>query len=188
MNHTAVLAKEFGLSDSQAGRVAALIEEGNTIPFIARYRKEATGGLDDQVLRMFGERLAYLRGLDKRREAIERSMEEQGVLTDALGGLPQGCTCVFLALAYAGALGLRKAFGEGSPARGVALTGLAAAAQQVWMRMWVAGTGVPVFSLEMLRLAAVAAGAGLAAGAVAFAAVGALERFVGIGGGVKFSK
>ena len=111
-----------------------------------------------------------------------------GVLTDALGGLPQGCTCVFLALAYAGALGLRKAFGEGSPARGVALTGLAAAAQQVWMRMWVAGTGVPVFSLEMLRLAAVAAGAGLAAGAVAFAAVGALERFVGIGGGVKFSK
>lgn len=84
MNHTAVLAKEFGLSDSQAGRVAALIEEGNTIPFIARYRKEATGGLDDQVLRMFGERLAYLRGLDKRREAIERSMEEQGVLTDAL--------------------------------------------------------------------------------------------------------
>ncbi len=84
MNITTILAKEFGLRIAQVEAVIALIDEGNTIPFIARYRKEATGSLDDQVLRELSERLAALRALDKRREAIEKSMAEQGVLTDEL--------------------------------------------------------------------------------------------------------
>ncbi len=84
MNITAILAKEFSLRVTQVESVIALIDEGNTIPFIARYRKEATGSLDDQVLRELNERLLYLRGLDKRREAIEKSMEEQGVFTEEL--------------------------------------------------------------------------------------------------------
>ncbi len=78
------LAQEFHVTLKQIENVVALIDEGNTIPFIARYRKEATGSLDDQVLREIGERLEYLRGLDKRREAIQKSMEETGVLTEEL--------------------------------------------------------------------------------------------------------
>ena len=78
------LANEFSLRVSQVESVVKLIDEGNTIPFIARYRKEATGSLDDQVLREVNERLSYLRGLAKRREAIEQSLQEQGVWTDAL--------------------------------------------------------------------------------------------------------
>ena len=62
----------------------ALIDEGNTIPFIARYRKEATGSLDDQVLRTLNERLEYLRNLDKRREEITSSIGEQEKLTPEL--------------------------------------------------------------------------------------------------------
>ena len=62
----------------------ALIDEGNTIPFIARYRKEATGSLDDQVLRTLNERLEYLRNLDKRREEITSSIREQEKLTPEL--------------------------------------------------------------------------------------------------------
>ena len=84
MNVIEILAKQFGLRVAQVERVVGLLDEGNTIPFIARYRKEATGGLDDQLLRELGERLTYLRGLDKRREAIERSLEEQGVFTQEL--------------------------------------------------------------------------------------------------------
>ncbi len=86
MNISQILAKEFSLRLQQVEAVIALIDEGNTIPFIARYRKEAHGSLDDQVLRELNERLTYLRGLDKRREAIEKSMEEQGVLTEELQG------------------------------------------------------------------------------------------------------
>lgn len=78
------LADAFTLRPNQVEAVVALIDEGNTIPFIARYRKEAHGSLDDQVLRELDERLTYLRGLDKRREAIEASMLEQDVMTDEL--------------------------------------------------------------------------------------------------------
>ena len=66
------------------GRIVSLIDEGNTIPFIARYRKEMTGAMDDQKLREISERLDYLRGLDKRREAIAASITEQGKMTDEL--------------------------------------------------------------------------------------------------------
>ena len=62
----------------------ALIDEGNTIPFIARYRKEVTGGLSDEVLRNMDERLTYLRNLQERKEEVIRLINEQGKLTDEL--------------------------------------------------------------------------------------------------------
>ena len=64
MNIIEILAAEFKLKVSQVEQTVALIDEGNTIPFIARYRKEMTGSCDDQVLREFADRLKYLRGLD----------------------------------------------------------------------------------------------------------------------------
>ena len=84
MDFVAILAKEFSLRPQQVQAVIDLLDAGNTIPFIARYRKEMTGSLDDQVLRELSERLEYLRNLAKRREEIEKALTEQGVLTDAL--------------------------------------------------------------------------------------------------------
>lgn len=78
------LRQEFSLSQSQAENVVSLIDNGNTIPFIARYRKEMTGSLDDQVLREIDERLKYLRNLDKRREEVLASIEAQEKLTPEL--------------------------------------------------------------------------------------------------------
>ena len=84
MDITALLASEFSTDRAIVDRIIGLIDEGNTIPFIARYRKEMTGAMDDQKLREMSERLDYLRGLQKRREAIESAIDEQGKLTDAL--------------------------------------------------------------------------------------------------------
>ena len=84
MNICEILCKEFQLKLSQCENVLRLIDEGNTIPFIARYRKEQTGSLDDQVLRAIYERLQYLRNLDKRRTEIEATLREQGNLTEEL--------------------------------------------------------------------------------------------------------
>ncbi len=84
MNYAQILADELGIRASQAQAVIDLIDAGNTIPFIARYRKEAHGSLDDTVLRSLAERLEYLRCLDKRREEILRSIADQDLLTDAL--------------------------------------------------------------------------------------------------------
>ena len=78
------LAEEFRLQKTQVENTVALIDDGNTIPFIARYRKEATGSLDDQVLRELYDRLSYLRGLQKRGEEILSAIKEQGKLTDEL--------------------------------------------------------------------------------------------------------
>ncbi|MBQ9437699.1 MAG: RNA-binding transcriptional accessory protein [Lachnospiraceae bacterium] len=78
------LAEELSIRANQAEAVIALLEEGNTIPFIARYRKEATGGLTDEVLRAFAERLTYLRNLEERKTAVLAAIEEQGKLTDSL--------------------------------------------------------------------------------------------------------
>ena len=78
------LAAEFKLRPQQVQAAVELLDAGNTIPFIARYRKEATGSLDDQVLRELAERLEYLRNLEKRREEIAASLEEQGVMNDEL--------------------------------------------------------------------------------------------------------
>ena len=84
MDFVAVLAREFSLRPEQVRAVIELLDAGNTVPFIARYRKEATGSLDDQLLRELTERLEYLRSLDKRRMEIEKSLSEQEALTDAL--------------------------------------------------------------------------------------------------------
>jgi len=84
MNFTELLAREFSLRPAQVQAVIDLLDAGNTIPFIARYRKEATGSLDDQILREMAERLEYLRNLEKRREEIEKALTEQDVLTEEL--------------------------------------------------------------------------------------------------------
>ena len=84
------LAGEFSLRPGQVENIISLIDAGNTIPFIARYRKEQTGSVDDQLLRQLSERLGYLRNLEKRRGEIRAAIEEQGKLTgslaDALAG------------------------------------------------------------------------------------------------------
>jgi len=79
-----IIAEELNIKSSQAENTIKLIDEGNTIPFIARYRKEATGGLSDEILRTFGERLTYLRNLETRKEEIIKSIDEQGKLTDEI--------------------------------------------------------------------------------------------------------
>ncbi len=79
-----ILAEELGISKEQADQTIRLLDEGNTIPFIARYRKEMTRGMDDTALRAFEERLTYLRGLEERKEEVLRLIEEQEKLTPAL--------------------------------------------------------------------------------------------------------
>lgn len=78
------LIKEFNLKPFQVQNTVSLIDQGNTIPFIARYRKEATGELNDQILRELYERLVYLRNLDERREDVRRLIDAQGKLTEEL--------------------------------------------------------------------------------------------------------
>lgn len=79
-----IIAEELNIKTKQVENTIKLIDEGNTIPFIARYRKEVTGGLSDEVLRTFGERLNYLRNLEKRKEEVTNSIEEQGKLTEEI--------------------------------------------------------------------------------------------------------
>ena len=81
MNFVKELARQFELKDWQIEKVIELIDEGNTIPFIARYRKEAHGSLDDQTLRAIADRLEYLRGLEKRRAEVSALIEEAGSMT-----------------------------------------------------------------------------------------------------------
>lgn len=78
------IAKELGIKPEQVEAVIALLDEGNTVPFIARYRKEKTGSLDDEVLRKLAERLTYLRNFDARREDIQRIITDQGNLSDEI--------------------------------------------------------------------------------------------------------
>ena len=78
------LSQELNIKNSQAKSVIKLIDDGNTIPFIARYRKELTGSLDDEVLRKFDERLKYLRNLEDKKETVLKTIEEEGKLTDEL--------------------------------------------------------------------------------------------------------
>ena len=78
------IADELKIRTNQVEATIKLIDEGNTIPFIARYRKEVTGGLSDETLREFGERLNYLRNLEKRKEEVHKSIEEQGNLTEEI--------------------------------------------------------------------------------------------------------
>ncbi len=78
------IAEELSVKPIQVENAIKLIDEGNTIPFIARYRKEVTGGLSDEILRDLGERLNYLRNLETRKEEVVKSIDEQGKLTDEL--------------------------------------------------------------------------------------------------------
>ena len=79
-----LIAEELKVKEKQVEATIKLIDEGNTIPFIARYRKEVTGGLSDEQLRELGERLTYLRNLEKRKEEVKNSIESQGKLTEEL--------------------------------------------------------------------------------------------------------
>ena len=79
-----VISEELNIKPSQVENTIKLIDEGNTIPFIARYRKEVTGGLSDETLRNLGERLNYLRNLEQRKEEVIKSIDEQGKLTDEI--------------------------------------------------------------------------------------------------------
>ena len=78
------LSRELGVEKWQVQAAVTLIDEGNTIPFIARYRKEKTGALNDEVLRNLHERLLYLRNLEEKKQQVIASIEEQGKLTDEL--------------------------------------------------------------------------------------------------------
>ena len=84
MDIIAKITEELGVKKWQVEAAVGLIDEGNTIPFISRYRKEVTGSLNDEQLRDLDERLKYLRGLEERKESVLASIEEQGKLTDEL--------------------------------------------------------------------------------------------------------
>ena len=84
MNINKQIAEELNIKESQVEKTVALIDEGNTIPFIARYRKEVTAGLSDEILRDLGERLTYLRNLETRKQEVVNSIESQGKLTDEI--------------------------------------------------------------------------------------------------------
>ncbi|HEY9765731.1 MAG TPA: Tex-like N-terminal domain-containing protein, partial [Chroococcales cyanobacterium] len=83
-NLEAAIARELSLNSGQVGKAIALLDEGNTIPFLARYRKEATGGLDEVQLRALQESLEKRRKLSERKEAVLKSVEEQGKLTEEI--------------------------------------------------------------------------------------------------------
>ncbi|MGM9571168.1 MAG: Tex-like N-terminal domain-containing protein, partial [bacterium] len=82
-----LLAAELKVKDWQIEKTIELFDAGNTIPFVARYRKEVTGELDEEQLRLLAERLQYLRNLAKRKEEISNIIEEQGKMTEELAGL-----------------------------------------------------------------------------------------------------
>ena len=84
MDYTVILSEQFKLQTWQIENVIKLIDEGNTIPFIARYRKEAHGSLDDQTLREISERLSYLRGLNERREEVKALIIGLDAMTDEI--------------------------------------------------------------------------------------------------------
>lgn len=84
MDYSKILAKEFNIKELFATNIISLLDEGNTIPFIARYRKEMHGSMDDQLIREFSEKLEYLRNLDKRREEIRNLINEQDKLTEEI--------------------------------------------------------------------------------------------------------
>ena len=84
MNIIETLANEFKVKTHQIENTVKLLDEDNTIPFIARYRKEVTGSLDDQILRAISDRLDYLRSLTEQKEKVTASIEEQGAMTPEL--------------------------------------------------------------------------------------------------------
>ncbi|WP_329536787.1 Tex-like N-terminal domain-containing protein, partial [Kingella kingae] len=91
MNINQIIASELGVQENQISAAIELLDEGATVPFIARYRKEATGGLDDTQLRTLAERLQYLRELLDRKATVLKSIEEQGKLTPELQAAIDQC-------------------------------------------------------------------------------------------------
>ena len=89
-----ILAEEFKLKKEQVEKTVALIDEGNTIPFIARYRKEETGSLDDTVLRDLADRLTYLRNIEKRKEEVRNLITEMGKMTDEIAAAIDGAQTI----------------------------------------------------------------------------------------------
>ena len=79
-----MISEELSVKEKQVAAAVELLDAGNTVPFIARYRKEATGGLDDEALRRLSERLTYLRNLEKRKEEVRALIAAQGQLTDEI--------------------------------------------------------------------------------------------------------
>lgn len=92
MNITEQLTQEFNLKPDHAENVVKLLDEGNTIPFIARYRKEMTGGIDDQLLRQFADRYEYLTNLEKRKGEVYTAIDEQGKMTEEVAAAIAACT------------------------------------------------------------------------------------------------
>ena len=92
MNIIQTLCRELGTDLKKTEATVALLDEGNTIPFIARYRKEVTGSMDDQLLRQLDERLQYLRSLEEQREKVRAAVEAQGLLTDELNAALDAAT------------------------------------------------------------------------------------------------
>ena len=92
MDFVTVLSEQFHLKNWQVEKVIELIDEGNTIPFIARYRKEAHGSLDDQTLREIAERLEYLRGLEKRRQEVASLITAAGSMTEEIAAALDGAS------------------------------------------------------------------------------------------------
>ncbi len=84
MDYAKQIAEQFGVNENYVQNIIDLLDEGNTIPFIARYRKEMHGTMDDQKIREIADRLAYLRGLDERREEVKKLITEQGNMTDEI--------------------------------------------------------------------------------------------------------
>ena len=85
MDYASALQAQFGLQAWQANNIIQLIDEGNTIPFIARYRKELHGAMDDTALRTLADRLQYLRNLEKRRGEVKAAVDGQGKLVEPKG-------------------------------------------------------------------------------------------------------
>ena len=84
MNYADIIAKKIKVKTSQVEAAIRLLDEGNTVPFIARYRKEMTGTLDDEQVRIVADEIIHLRQIEERRDTILRSIEEQGKLTEEL--------------------------------------------------------------------------------------------------------
>ena len=85
------LTQEFNLKPEHTNNIISLLDEGNTIPFIARYRKEMTGAIDDQVLRQFVDRYEYLKNLEKRKDEVRKSITDQGKMTDEIEAAIEAC-------------------------------------------------------------------------------------------------
>lgn len=116
-----VLASEFHQQTDKVEAAVALMDEGNTIPFIARYRKEATGSMDDQVLREMGDRLQYLRGMETRKEDVAKIIEEQGKMTEEIAAaLTAATTLAEVEDIYRPYKQKRKTRGSVARARGLA--------------------------------------------------------------------